>query len=170
MSQQDGETTTIGPHTYRVRHIDPLTATDITVDLAKLFGPVIAAVGGTILSGSNTKSQLKSLLDGEKLKDEHGEPIEDGTPQAIERALSGLFEKLSKEQIRYLINVMSPVTEVKKGDKWPQLDSIFEIHFRGDPAGIFKWLGFAMQVNFKGFFSGMAGAIGRAARQLGLEQ
>lgn len=170
MSQQDGETATIGPHTYRVRHIDPLTATDITVDLAKLFGPVIAAFGGSVLSSPDTKGKLKAILDGKPGAGEDGEPLQDGTPQAVERALAGLFENLSKEQVRYLIGVMMPVTEVKKGDKWPSLETIFEIHFRGDPAGIFKWLGFAMQVNFRGFFSGMAGAIGRAARQLGLEQ
>lgn len=170
MSQQDGETATIGKHTYRVRHIDPMTATDITVDLAKLFGPIIAVVGGTILSEKDTKGKLKAILDGEKPKDDEGNVVDDGTAQAIERALGGLFEKLSKEQVRYLISVMSPVTEVRQGDKWPQLDSIFTVHFRGDPAGIFRWLGFAMQVNFRGFFSGIAGAIGRAARQVGLAQ
>lgn len=165
----DGETTTIGQHTYRVRHIDPLTATDITVDLAKLFGPVFAAVGGTMLAAPDTKKQLKSLLDGEKPEAPEGGE-DPGTAKAIERALTGLFNNLTKDQVRYLINVMMPVTEVKKGDNWPQLETIFDVHFRGDPAGVFKWLAFAMRVNFKGFFSGMAGAIGRAARQMGLEQ
>jgi len=163
MTQQDSVSETIDGETYRVRHIDPLTAMDITVDLGKLFAPVFAAIGGTIIASPDSKKQLNSLLDGETSGG-------DGNSEAIERSILGLFSNLSKDQVRFLIDTMTPVTEVKKGTNWPELGPIFPIHFRGKPASLLKWLAFAMRVNFKDFFSSMGAVISRAGQQLGQGQ
>jgi hypothetical protein len=164
MTQKDGETETIGGDTYRVRFIEPLTATDIAVDLAKMFAPVLASFGGSILSSSDTKKQLRGLLDGDE------EEAMQGASESIERAILGLLGNLSKDQMRFLISTMAPVTEVQKGQSWPSLESVFPVHFRGRPSAIFKWLAFAMRVNFKGFFSDITSVINRVVPQQDQDQ
>lgn len=165
MTQRDHETVTIDGIDYRIRFLDPLTASDIATDLCKLLAPVFGALGGNVLSEGNSKEALKSLLDGKKDNDDS-----QGTSESIEKAIVGLLDRLSKEQVRYLIDAMANVTEVKQGDSWPELSSIFTIHFRGRVGSMYKWLAAAVRIQFKDFFSGMGSAITRAVQLTGQDQ
>jgi hypothetical protein len=52
------------------------------------------------------------------------------------------------------VNELLPVSEFKDGNNWPQLKDQFEIHFMGKTGAMFKWLYFALEVQFADFLSG----------------
>lgn len=160
MSQgfQDAQTTTIDGHSYKCLMLDPLVATDMVADLGHLFGPSLGALGGALLSESGGAVQ--------KLLDEGGENF----GEALEKAVSEFFSRFDKAKQREFINILSEVTFVTQGDKEIKLNSIMAIHFRGRIGALYKWLGWALKVQFGDFFSPFGTVIARVAQKQGPAQ
>lgn len=152
MSQIDGVTKTIGPDTYKIMMLDPLTSGDLLLDLTDIFGPALSAVGSalgsSVLKSSDPKAAIKQLLDGEG----DGAGL-DVLGDNLERALVQLINKLDKAKQREIIGLLTSVTSVKKGEnEWPSLDSIFTVHFQGRIKAMYQWLVFAVRTQYGDFF------------------
>lgn len=160
MAQTDLKTVEIDGETFRFRMLDPLTASDMLVDLSKVLGPVIAEVGGGLL-GDNAGEGLKGLLNAAS---EEGN-VELGS--GVTRGLRELFERLEKDKLRKMISTLAADCEVKQGENWPELESIFPVYFRGRIGLMYKWLYKALEVQFADFFTSMAGATKSAVRRMG---
>jgi len=157
MTQLDADTQTIDGDVYKVHMLDPLVATDLLADLGDILGSPLAALG----SGIGGDDQIKALLDGGASEESFG--------PALERAVSEFFKRFSKGKQREIINTLAKVTFVEKGSgEAPRLDAIFAVHFRGRIGTLYKWLGFALKVQFRDFFSLSAPAIAYAVRKMGL--
>lgn len=146
MSQLDPHTKTIDGDTYKVLMLDPMVSADLLLDLSTIFGPSLSIMGSGLLKARNSKEALQQLMEGVG-------GTEDLVGMNLEKAISSLIERLSKEKQREIVGVLSGVTSVQKDDAWPSLESIFSIHFRGRLKAMYKWLAFALQVQFKDFFS-----------------
>lgn len=156
MSQgtHDGQSTVIEGHTYRCLMLDPLVATDMVADLGFLFGPSLGALGGALMGGASDGLQ--------KLLDEGGQEF----GAAFEKAAIEFFARFDKTKQREFINTLANVTYVKTGDKEVKLDTILTVHFRGRIASLYKWLGWALKVQFGDFFSPLKTAINLAAQKV----
>lgn len=87
----------------------------------------------------------------------------------LEKGLTLFFSKFDKFKQREIISTMSKITAVIKGPQLePQLDSIFQIHFKGRPGALYKWLGAALKAQFSSFFDEIGPAIKSAVGGLGL--
>jgi hypothetical protein len=158
VSQNDGETETIDGDTYKVLMLDPLVATDLLADIGEILGPSLAAIGSAL----GGEDQIKSVLENTETG------MADFGP-ALERAVGEFFKRFSKAKQREVIGILSKVTSVvKPNGEEPGLDKIFSSHFRGRLGALYKWLGFALKVQFKDFFSASAPAIAAAVRRAGL--
>jgi hypothetical protein len=153
MAQTDMQEVTIGGETYRFRMLDPLTASDMLVDLSKVFGPVIAEIGGGLL-GDNAKDGIKGLLEG---AGEGGKDVELGS--GITRGILELFDRLEKAKLREIINTLAGDCEVKQGENWPELEGLITVHFRGRVGLLYQWLFAALKVQFADFFDSMGIAM-----------
>lgn len=156
MSQHDGETKDIDGHTYRVRHLDPMTAQDMVVDLADILGPAIAAVGGKMMATQGDSTQMAEGADPDTVMS--GESYEG----SFERAILGVVQRLSKAKQREFIDKLAAVSWVVQDDgKEPKLSTIYAHHFRGRVMSAYRWLAFALRVQFADFFSALSPVIAR---------
>lgn len=168
MSQMDGATKTIGPDTYKVLMLDPLTASDMLLDLTSIFGPGVSAMISGIIGSPDSRAAIQQIWAGAKKAGKEGseegskEDV-DGAPPSIdmqdllggnlERGVVDMLGRLTREKQREIIDTMTGVSSVKKGEKWPELRSVFDIHFRGRPKAMYAWLGFALHTQYRDFFS-----------------
>lgn len=68
-------------------------------------------------------------------------------------SLPRLAEKLSAADLKMVIEKLASRTVIEReagSDKWPKLDP--EVDLAGDYGLLFKWLKFALEVNYGGFF------------------
>jgi hypothetical protein len=122
------DTRTIGEHTYRVTQLTALKSRALFVRLVKLLGPAVVTVIG---SGVNVnRAQLGGLL-------------------------SELFTRLSDDELAYFCNVLGACTEVLGPGGAVVIDSpaMIDVHFAGRLLDMFKWLRFALEVQFSDFLS-----------------
>ncbi len=140
MAQTTTQTKEINGTSYRVGMLDPLTANDILVDLGKALAPTLASLGVEVLSAENSEEVIKKLLDG-------GFDAGDGFEDAILKTI----DRIEKATLREIISHLATVTEIKNGDKWPQLETVFTVHFRGKIGEMYKWMAFALKVQFGNF-------------------
>lgn len=156
MSQgtQDSQATTIDGHQYKCLMLDPLLATDMVADLGQIFGPSLGALGGAFLSDSSGEG-LKKLFE------EGGQEFGD----ALEKAVVEFFARFSKTKQREFINTLADVTYLVQGDKEVKLNSILSIHFRGRIAALYKWLAWALKIQFNDFFAPFGTAIDRVVQR-----
>lgn len=77
-------------------------------------------------------------------------------------AIGAILENLEESDLDYFITAFDKYTSVHIGDKWPGLADIFDAHFVSDYLEMLTWLKFALEVNFGGFFSAVAGLAGQA--------
>ena len=159
MSQraQDSKTVVIDGCSYSCLMLDPLTATDMVADLGFIFGPSLGALGSALLKETGSSADTFK-----KLMDEGGEGLGD----ALEKAVLEFFARFDKSKQREFINTLADVTYVKQGDKEVKLSSILSIHFRGRIGSLYKWLGWALKVQFGDFFSPLRGAIKHVAQRM----
>lgn len=139
-SAADSQSQEIDEHTYTVSMLDPFVANKILVMLGKILGPSLGSLTDVV--------------------------SDDTDAQALNNAAGGLFERLDESQLRWLIDELSKVTSVRSPttkDQEPQLNRVFQIHFRGRISSMYKWLWFALKVQFADFFALVAPAIARAA-------
>lgn len=159
MSQLDAETKEIDGHTYKVLMLDPLVATDLLADIGQVLAPSLGALGGILAKEKG--DTLSKVFDG-------FEPEEQtNIDSAVEKAVVGFFQKFTKEKQRELIGVLAKVTVIVMPDgKEPRLQDVMQIHFRGRLKTLYKWLAFALKVQFQDFFSGTEFDIGPVVRKV----
>jgi len=143
---------------YRVYMLDPLTAADILADLGQLLGPSLGSLGGVLATQKG--GTIENLMEGF----EEGEG--DSVASALEKAIKEFFSRFSKEKQRELIGAMMKKTMIVMPDgKEPPLTGLFNTHFQGRTKAMYQWFFFALKVQFKDFFSGLDGGIGRVIGQ-----
>ncbi len=69
----------------------------------------------------------------------------------ITPALSEFAKQLNTNDLKYVVNTLAKSTRInREGDKWPLLEP--EVDLAGEYGFLFKWLGFALETNYGGFF------------------
>lgn len=158
MSQMDGITKAIDGEEFRVLMLDPLIANDLLVDIGKTLGPALGALLASILKAKDSKAAFSQLLDGVRglpgmeMDDDTQEAVSDLIGDGLERALVGLIDRIEKGKLRDVISIMESVTSVRKGNDWPQLGTLSTVLFRGRLKLMYKWLAFAIRVQYRDFF------------------
>ena len=145
-AESDAQTKKIGNYTYKVRKLPPRVANRVFLQLMKLFGPAISAVAAkaTVEQGDG----LKKLFDGAAAEDSAD------TVEAFERAFMGVIERADAEVLEWIIDEMAKVTCLVTDKGEPELSVItVDNQFRSNFFDLYKWLVFALQVNF--FSSGV---------------
>jgi hypothetical protein len=145
MTQLDSQSTEIDGVTYTVTMLDPLTANDLLVDIAHIIGPSLGAGAGAFASilGKSDEEQLDT----------------EANPEMLDRAISGFFERVTKQKMREIIGILSTVTTIQVGDKTPCLKVLLAAHFKGKLGKMYEWLAFALKVQLGDFFSSALPAI-----------
>ena len=83
----------------------------------------------------------------------------DGKEVSIQSALTELSQRLSAKDLKQVIYTLAKTTRIEREPgKWPVLEP--EVDLAGDMLLTFKWLGFALEVNY-GSFLGAAGLVGK---------
>jgi len=131
-------TRTIGEHTYEVRHLPATPAYLMFLDLSKMIAPSMAAGVASITSSGSVLQALESELDGDFLM----------------CAIEGLVDRLDSAQVQSVVQQLAQHTALVVGDRKPELSQQFELHFAGRLGEMFRWLAFAMEVNFGDFLHG----------------
>lgn len=138
MSQLDSQTKEIGGHKFEVFMLPPLDANDILIDIGKAIAPAIGKAANALGAAADA-----DLLD-----------LDVDNPQ-ISAGIAALAEQITKEKMRDLIRKMASVSHC---DGTP-LPKTMEVVFRGDLPLLYRWLWFALEVNFKNFTDWLGGAI-----------
>lgn len=134
MTQIDTHSTVIEGDTYEVYMLDPDTAMDLLVELAKVAGPAI-----TGLVGMATDKGLSSVLEA------------DTSDPGVADAVAGFFGKLDAALLRRLTSTLAKMTHVNG----KPLSGIYAMHFRGRLGLLFQWLGFALKAQYSDFSKGL---------------
>lgn len=158
MSQVDHEVREIDGYTYKVLMLDPLLATDLLTDLCQLLAPALGALGGVMVKEKG--DILQKALDGFEADDKTN------IDTAFERAVLGFFGRLDKAKQREWIGMLAKVTMLVLPDgKEPMLGPVFTKHFQGRIFAMYKWMAFALKVQFRDFFSGTDLGIGQIVQK-----
>lgn len=84
---------------------------------------------------------------------------------SLQGALTELSQRLSAKDLKQVIYTLAKTTRLEREPgKWPLLEP--EVDLAGDMLLTFKWLGFALEVNY-GSFLGAAGLVGKVKDLLG---
>lgn len=124
--------------------LDPYTAADLFHDGARVIGPLISSV-----------TSLKDL------KDVMTQDLSAEQTTALQSGIRIFFTEFTKEKQREIIDILVPVTDVKVGGNFVPLDSVFLPHFQGANGRMYKWLMFALQVQFADLSKGLGSVIGQ---------
>ena len=129
--------------------LDPFEANDILVDIGHIIGP---SVGALFAAHSSDGLNMSSMLDV------------DPDSEMVNSAIGGLFQRIEKQKMRELIQKLSKVTEVSSSGngKTPRLNTVMALHFRGRLGAMYKWLWFALKVQYADFFESAGSAIAHA--------
>lgn len=137
--QSHSQKKVINEKTYEVFMLSATAGLDTFLDLARIAGPAV----GIFLKGAGLKD-LKSVgdLDLDKID--------------FEKMAIHLFKAEEKETITTIVAKLVEKTFV---DGKP-LAPIYDMHFQGKIGELFKWLAFAMEVNFGDFFGDFLTSMG----------
>jgi hypothetical protein len=141
---------TIGEHRYQVTQLSAPEGRRLLVRLYKVLGPSLGAI-------------TKGLdgVDGKAVK------LEELRLEFVGEALRELAMHLNEDDLEHLCEVMGKQTMVHLGgDKWVPLQDVSALHFAGRYDEMFKWIAFALETNYAGFFKGTA-TLGGLASKLG---
>jgi len=130
------EKTVINGNGYEVRQLPYKLGHRLLLRLYKVLGPTVAR-------GIASAPNLGNLADFQ---------VERLAPM-LAGAIETLAGVLSEEDFDFVVDTLAEYTLLSKGDdKWVPLKQEMEFHFAGNYPELFKWLGFALKVNFSGFF------------------
>lgn len=121
---REPEVRDVGPHTYEIRPLNTSVMVRTAAKLAKLLGPLAAML--------DKPSQLVEMAN-------------------IGQVLAQLVEHLDSPDVLAVMNTFAEHTTVLVKDCKVPLggkNGCFEVHFQGDPVGLVKWLGAALEVSF----------------------
>lgn len=131
------ETTNINGNSYEVTQLPYKLGHKLLLRLYKVLGPTLA----------KGLAQVPSLEKGMANLD-----VKELAP-AFGAAVQGLADVLTEEDFDFMVDTLAEYTKISKGDdKWLPLKQGMEFHFAGNYAELFKWIGFALRVNYGGFF------------------
>lgn len=130
---------------YRVSQLKATKALGLLTELAKMLGPTLGILAD---AAGNEKGKLDLASIGN---------IKVGG-DVFGRAVGALVERIDSARVQTLIKELAAVTEVapEGSDKFLPLPGVFELHFAGRMGGLFKWLKFALEVQFSDFLSSLA--------------
>lgn len=114
----------VGAVTYEIRPLNTSVMVRTGAKIAKLLGPLATMV--------DDPSQLVAVAN-------------------IGQTLAQLVEHIDSPDVLAVMNTFAEATTVIDGDKKIPLggkSGCFEIHFQGDPVGLVRWLGAALEVSF----------------------
>lgn len=138
------ETKTIDGETYRVTQLPFKKGQKLLVRLYKTLGPVVA----------EALAAIPRIEEGKKLEDLNISTLLPG----VAGAATLLAERLTEEDLEYVTATLAEYTLLGKGgDKWVPLEPEMEIHFGGRYRQYLQWMGFALGVNYSGFFGESGG-------------
>lgn len=120
----------IGGVTYEVYPLGFGQARSLFVRLFRVAGPAVAQ---TVMAAAQ------------------GGGLGDLGDKDVMTAVEAMADRLTEEDFKYVCDVLANQTMVSGAGK---LSEVEENHWRGRFAEMFQWLGFALQVNYAGFFSG----------------
>lgn len=143
----------IGSASFRVMMLDPESAEDCIFDILKMLGPTLAGLVQK-LQGTGVKG-LQALLEKKTESSEFGE-----LATSVLRDFSQGFDKATYHEVSRRLMSVTHVS-VKGGPHTPLKDVAAEL-FRGNLQQKWQWLGFALEVNFAGFFAAFSSAAGPA--------
>ncbi len=162
MSQMTTNTETIGKHTYTVGRLDPFVANDILVDIFKVLGPTIGALGG--VAADSKMDGVSAVLDGVDLESTEEDP-------KLGEKLAGAFDRLAKaldkKALRDIMTAFAQVTTVDYGDgRAPRLGAgaAFTTHFRENYEELYPWLAFCFKHQYSAFSKPVGKLIAAAGR------
>jgi hypothetical protein len=140
--RKEKESTILGKR-LRVTQLGFEDGMDLLVLLGKTLGPSI----GAMLAGVEKKAGAENLGDANV------------SLPAVANGLADLASRLNTADLKHVVSALARSTRINRdgsGEKWPQLEP--EVDLAGDYAFMFRWLGFALEVNF-GDFLGEGGLI-----------
>lgn len=126
---QDTQTRDIDDITFRVEQLDVKTARAVFIRLTHLLGPSLAELG-------------KLAGDGSILDVDH---------TAALGVISKLLASATEEDLEYLVQVFMKKSKFKMPEA-TGLVPLVDIAFTGRLLTMFKWLAFAIEVNYADFF------------------
>lgn len=128
----------IGNHNYEMSLLGATASYKLFHKLFKMLGPSF----GMVMDAVSEVEDVGSL---------------DLAGGAATKAIRTLSEDISEESLEHLIDTLKAETQVNG----QPLEGVFEVHFQGDIAGMFKWLIWGLKVQYKTFF-GAFGSIFKA--------
>lgn len=141
------EQRTVGSTAFKVTQLGASAGMQLMVRLTKVLGPVL----GELAKGGDSNGATN-------LMDVRGD--------ALAGALQQLATHLTYEDLEYVCETLGAMTEIEmEGGKWVRLNrAMREIHFAGNYGELFRWLAFALEVNYSSFFgeSGVGAALAKA--------
>lgn len=162
MSQSDEIIREVGEDTYKFVALDPLICADLSHTVISILAPALGSFGGQAISEKG--DSIGSLLDG--ISAGNGDNGGSGDyGMALEKSIAGFFQLYTRAQQRELIEMMKGVSWVVLGEKHLPLKSQFDLHFKGRPMAMYMWLGAALHVQLKDFFSSLGPVISRVVQR-----
>lgn len=122
---REPEIRTVGAHTYELRPLATSPMLKLMARLAKILGPSVGLV--------DNPADLAKVAN-------------------IGAVLADLAAHIDEENVLAVCVVLADHTTIVDGDTRLPLGGSkgaqWEVHFQGDPVGLFRWLGTALEVNF----------------------
>lgn len=136
----------IDGYTYTVVQLPATVGRKLSVEFARAIVPAVAALVGDKTDGGGVSgSELQGLM-GKKVD-----------AAGLQKALDSLFANLPDTRIDEIMQLLSQHTDIygpEYGDQGAPLDKQFDEHFAGRYKAMYRWLLFAVRVNFQDFFDG----------------
>ena len=164
----------IGNHTFRVTQLPASKARKLLTRLFKVAGPSMAKAVeglGTILEKKLKQPSAKGKKEGEGITIN----LADLDLSKLSDAVALLAKNVFEEDFEYVVAVLLEGDRISYSEegKWPVLDlQASDAVFAGKLDQMFMLIGFALEVNFSGFFggSGLASVISRVGGTANPEQ
>lgn len=122
---------------YQVSTLPATTGLSMMGEIAKMIGPSFGRLAdSTGKDGKKSVNPLDVQIDGKVLSE----------------ALTSFSDRLDDVKVQAIIQKLAGVTLVDG----KQLQQVFDDHFAGNFPSMFKWIGFALKVQFGDFLPGLA--------------
>ncbi|NIQ91020.1 MAG: hypothetical protein GWM98_04725 [Nitrospinaceae bacterium] len=142
MSQADGITKEIGDHKFTIYYLPPVESHDLLIDLAKMIGPSLGPVLGSVGSELSEKG-LAAIMDIEL------------DPEFLSQAASTLFNNLDKPVVKKVMEALRSKTLI---DGKP-LDKVFDVVFLGRLDLMYRWFFWGIWVQWGKSFGASDDAV-----------
>ncbi len=134
-------------HKFQVFKLPPLDAQDLLLDILAAIGPSVGALAGGLKGDADTPITEREF-----------------DPTALSAGIGSFVRSLDKQTMRAMVKTLAEVSTVDGMKLTEQLPIVF----REDLSLMYRWLWFALKVQYARFFallpSGASGALGKLAR------